>query len=88
MDNRQVAIVTGGSRGIGKAISLELADSGRVVAVVYRSNVERALETLNEIRSRGGEGEIYKADVTKWQEVESIVREVLTKWGRIDILIN
>lgn len=36
----------------------------------------------------GGEGEIYKADVTKWQEVESIVREVLTKWGRIDILIN
>lgn len=88
MDDKQVAVVTGGSRGIGRAISVELAVSGRVVAVVYKSNVEKALETLEEIKSKGGEGEIYQADVTKWQDVESVVKGVLTKWGRIDILIN
>jgi len=54
MDDRQVAIVTGGSRGIGRAISLELAKSGRRVAIVYRSNRDKALETLREIESRGG----------------------------------
>ncbi len=88
MNDKQVAVVTGGSRGIGRAISVELAASGRVVAVVYKSNVEKALETLEEIKSKGGEGEIYQADVTKWQDVESVVKGVLTKWGRIDILIN
>lgn len=88
MENRQVAIVTGGSRGIGRAISIELAVTGRIVAVVYKSNTEKAMETLEEIKSKGGEGEIYQADVTKWQDVESVVKGVLTKWGRIDILIN
>lgn len=86
--DKQVAIVTGGSRGIGRAISLELAVNGIIVAIVYRSNIEKALETLNEMRSRGGEGEVYRADVTKWQDVEDMVKGVLTKWGRIDILIN
>ena len=88
MDDRQVAIVTGGSRGIGKAISLELAKSGRRVAIVYRSNRDKALETLREIESLGGEGDIFQADVTRWNDIEEVVKGVLTKWGRIDILIN
>jgi len=88
MDDRQVAIVTGGSRGIGRAISLELAKSGRRVAIVYRSNRDRALETLREIESLGGEGDIFQADVTRWNDIEEVVKGVLTKWGRIDILIN
>lgn len=88
MSDKQVAVVTGGSRGIGKAISLELAGSGRRVAIVYKSNREKALETLKEIESLGGEGEIFQADVTKWADIEEVVKGVLTKWGRIDILIN
>ncbi|MBC7320336.1 3-oxoacyl-[acyl-carrier-protein] reductase [bacterium] len=88
MNDGQVAIVTGGSRGIGKAISLELASSGRRVAIVYKSNRDRALETLKEIESLGGEGDIFQADVTKWTDIEEVVKRVLTKWGRIDILIN
>jgi len=88
MDDRQVAIVTGGSRGIGRAISLELAKSGRRVAIVYRSNRDKALETLREIESLGGEGDIFQADVTRWNDIEEVVKGVLTKWGRIDILIN
>jgi 3-oxoacyl-[acyl-carrier protein] reductase len=88
MDDRQVAIVTGGSRGIGRAISLELANSGRRVAIVYRSNRDKALKTLKEIESLGGEGDIFQADVTRWNDIEEVVKGVLTKWGRIDILIN
>lgn len=88
MSDRQVAIVTGGSRGIGRAISLELANTGRRVAIVYKSNKEKALETLKEIESLGGDGDIFQADVTKWTDVEEVVKGVLTKWGRIDILIN
>lgn len=88
MSDRQVAIVTGGSRGIGRAISLELANSGRRVAIVYKSSKEKALETLKEIESLGGDGDIFQADVTKWTDVEEVVKGVLTKWGRIDILIN
>ncbi|MGC8971420.1 MAG: 3-oxoacyl-[acyl-carrier-protein] reductase [bacterium] len=88
MNEKQVALVTGGSRGIGRAISLELAVSGRRVAIVYKSNKDKALETLREIKNLGGEGDIFQADVTKWNEVEEVVKGVLTKWGRIDILIN
>lgn len=88
MNDGQVAIVTGGSRGIGKAISLELASSGRKVAIIYKNNRDRALETLREIESIGGEGDIFQADVTKWTDIEEVVKGVLTKWGRIDILIN
>jgi len=88
MNEKQVAVVTGGSRGIGRAISLELAISGRRVAIVYKSNKDKALETLKEIENVGGEGAIFQADITKWDEVEEVVKGVLTKWGRIDILIN
>lgn len=88
MNEKQVAVVTGGSRGIGRAISLELAISGRRVAIVYKNNKDKALETLREIESLRGEGDIFQADITKWDEVEEVVKGVLTKWGRIDILIN
>lgn len=88
MSERQVAIVTGGSRGIGRAISLELANSGRRVAIIYKSSKEKALETLKEIESLGGEGDIFQADVAKWTDIEEVVKRVLTKWGRMDILIN
>ncbi len=88
MSDKQVAIVTGGSRGIGRAISLELANSGRRVAIVYKSNKEKAFGTLKEIENLGGEGDIFQADVTKWKDIEEVVKGVLTKWGRIDILIN
>jgi 3-oxoacyl-[acyl-carrier protein] reductase len=88
LEDSQVTIVTGGSRGIGKAISLELASMGKKIAIVYRSNRERALETLEDIEKLGAEGLIFQADITKWDEVNSVVEGVLTKWGRIDILIN
>jgi 3-oxoacyl-[acyl-carrier protein] reductase len=86
--DNQVAVVTGGSRGIGKAISLELASKGKKIAIVYRTNKEKALETLKEVERSGTEGLIFQADITRWSDIESVIEGVLTKWGRIDILIN
>lgn len=86
--DNQVAVVTGGSRGIGKAISLELASKGKKIAIVYRTNKEKALETLEEVERSGTEGLIFQADITRWSDIESVIEGVLTKWGRIDILIN
>jgi len=85
----KIAIVTGGTRDIGNAISIKLAKKGAKVVVNYYSNEANAIETLNAIKSAGGEAIIVKADVTKKSEVDSLIKEVISAYGdAIDILVN
>ncbi|HPU44131.1 MAG TPA: 3-oxoacyl-[acyl-carrier-protein] reductase [Dictyoglomaceae bacterium] len=84
----KVALVTGGSRGIGRATALALSREGAKVLINYKGNEEAALETLKELKEVGGEGEIYKADVSIEEEVERMFSFLLEKWGKLDILVN
>ncbi len=84
----RVSLVTGASRGLGRAIALKLARSGSRVGINYLSNDEAALKVAAEIEHIGGEAMLLKADVSDAQAVRAMVREVITKWGGIDILVN
>lgn len=85
----KVAIVTGGSRDIGRAVSVKLAKEGAKVAVNYFDNEDNANETLRLIKEEGGEAIKVKADLTKGPEVAALVAETRKAFGdRIDILVN
>lgn len=85
----KVALVTGGTRDIGKAISLRLAKEGAKVIVNYNSNEANAQQTLKEITDAGGEAIIVKADVTKKTDIDQLVAEGVKAFGsNIDILVN
>ena len=84
----KTAVVTGGSRGIGRAIALELASCGANVVVNYTSNSKAADEVVAEIEATGMSGMAIKADVSIASEVENLVNEVLKTFGSIDILVN
>ncbi|MBL7056391.1 3-oxoacyl-ACP reductase FabG [Candidatus Woesearchaeota archaeon] len=84
----RIALVTGASRGIGKAISLELAKDGVNVIVNYRSDQTEAEKVVEEIKSLGVESICLKADVSKYEEVEIMINNIKEKYGKIDILVN
>ncbi len=85
----KVAIVTGGGRDIGRAISIELARQGAKVAINYCSSEEGARDTAAEIAVLGGESMLVKADLTAGGEADRMVCEVRDRWGtQVDILIN
>lgn len=84
----QVAIVTGASRGIGRAIALQLAQIGAKVAVNYASSSGAADELVAQIASNGGEAIAVQADVSKADQIDALVSTVMDKWGRIDVLVN
>jgi 3-oxoacyl-[acyl-carrier protein] reductase len=84
----KVALVTGASRGLGKAIALYLAEEGAQVVVNYSKSVAKADEVVDAIRSSGGTALAMQADVSCWQEVEKMVDTIYEKCGRIDILVN
>jgi 3-oxoacyl-(acyl-carrier-protein) reductase len=81
-------LVTGAARGIGRAIALELAHRGAVIAVNYRTSRKEAEELAEEIRYCGVECAIVQGDVSVKEEARRIVREVLAAWKRVDILVN
>ncbi len=83
-----IALVTGASRGIGRAIALALGASGRHVIINYRSREDRARETLDLLRSGGGQGELAPFDVTDREAAETAVAGLLERHGRIDVLVN
>ena len=85
--NGKSAIVTGGGRGIGRAISLALARAGRRVAILDIL-AENAQAVKQEIESLGGEALVLRVDLTKCQEVQAAVGEVLARFGQLDILVN
>lgn len=84
----KVALVTGASRGIGRAIALRLAEEGAKVAINYAGNTARAEEVRKEIESRGGEAFLVQADISDSKAVEAMVSQVAERFGQIDILVN
>ena len=85
----RVALITGSGQGIGKAIALTFASEGAKIAVNDISfNEAKALETVEELRKLGVEAELFLADVSKEDQVNSMVEKVLERFGRVDILVN
>ncbi|BAZ30879.1 3-ketoacyl-(acyl-carrier-protein) reductase [Cylindrospermum sp. NIES-4074] len=84
----QVAIVTGASRGIGRAIALELATQGAKVVVNYANSSAAADKAVEEITAAGGEAIALQADVSQVDQVEALVKTAIAKFQRIDILVN
>ncbi|QLE57025.1 3-oxoacyl-[acyl-carrier-protein] reductase [Nostoc sp. TCL26-01] len=84
----QVAIVTGASRGIGRAIALQLAAQGAKVVVNYASSSTAADQVVAEITGAGGEANALQADVSQADQVDALINTVMEKFQRVDILVN
>ena len=84
----KTAIVTGVSRGIGRAIAVELAKAGVQVAIIYAGNTAAAEETLALVKAQGVQGMMIQCDVADGAAVEAMVKEVKDTFGSIDILVN
>lgn len=84
----KVALVTGASRGIGRAVAIELAKEGATVAINYAGNVVAAEEVKNIITDMGGKAMIVQADVSDEQAASEMVEKVIAEFGQIDILVN
>ncbi|MDF2608042.1 MAG: beta-ketoacyl-ACP reductase [Bacillales bacterium] len=88
MLNGKIALVTGASRGIGRAIALEYGKNGATVIVNFLGNVEKANEVVSEIEALGGKAIAYKADVANSSEVSKMFDDITKEFGKIDILVN
>ncbi|ASC70273.1 3-oxoacyl-[acyl-carrier-protein] reductase [Halomicronema hongdechloris C2206] len=84
----QVAIITGASRGIGRAVAQTLAAEGAKVVVNYARSGDAAEAVVAQIHQQGGEGIALQADVSQTDQVDTLIQTTLDKWGRIDVLIN
>lgn len=87
-DERKVALITGGSRGIGRAISLRLSKMGMAVVINYARDKPSAEELAAEIKKKGREALAIKADVSKIKQIGEVFDTVISRFGRLDILIN
>ena len=83
-----VALITGGTRGIGKACALALADAGYRIAIIYKRNAGAAMTLVEELRNAGTDAEYYSCDVASFSETRRSVEEVKKRFGRIDVLVN
>ena len=82
------AVVTGGSRGIGLAVSEELAAAGFRLAILYANREENAQRAAEKLRARGSDVEIYRCDVADKAQVREVSRQILKRFGRVDVLVN
>jgi len=86
--NERVALITGGARGIGRAIALALADRGWAVAICYRKSESEAKEAVEAVRKKGSRGLEVQCDVSDPVAAEELLKRVEVEWRRIDALIN
>ena len=84
----KVALVTGASRGIGKAIAIALAKKGATVIVNYGGSAQAARETVEEIESLGGTAQELQCDVADYEACGEMIKTVIEKYGRLDVLVN
>lgn len=84
----QTAIVTGASRGIGRAIALELAAKGANIVINYAGNQAKAEEVVAQVKELGSEAFAYQADVANSDDVQAMMKETISRFGSIDILVN
>ena len=84
----KVVLVTGASRGIGKAVAVAFAREGARVAINYRSNKDAAQETASLVEQAGGKAMVVQADVSVRGDCEKLVDQVVEKWGTIHVLVN
>jgi 3-oxoacyl-[acyl-carrier protein] reductase len=84
----KVAIVSGASRGIGKAVALELAERGAAVVVNYLNSGEAAEEVMNKINEAGGKAFLMKADVSDYSQAQDLIKFAIDSCGKLDILVN
>ena len=88
MTEKSVAVVTGASRGIGRAIALELAGLGNLVVINYNGSAEKAEEVKKEIEQAGGEAVLMQCDVSRYADCEAFIKQIIREYGRLDILVN
>lgn len=84
----KTALVTGGSRGIGKAIALKLAEYGADVAVTYARSADAAEDVKKEIESKGRRSIAIQADAVKFEKADNVIQRVVSEWNKLDILVN
>ncbi len=84
----KTALVTGGSRGIGRSIALTLAEYGADVVITYASSTEAAEEVKDEIESLGQKSKALQADAVSFDKAEKVINEIVDDWGQLDILVN
>lgn len=84
----KVAVVTGGSRGIGRAIALELAERGAAVVVNYNKSPEAAEEVVKQIQAGGGKAAAFQADVSDFKQAEALIKFAIETFGDLSILVN
>lgn len=87
LDDR-AALVTGASRGIGRAVALELAGRGASVVVNYNSSADAASEVVDEIKASGGEAQVLQADVSDFEQAAALIKATIDAYGKLDILVN
>ena len=86
--SEKLAFITGGSRGIGRAIALRLAQEGFDIAINYAGNVQAAEKTIEEVKKLGVNANAYKFDVSNQQEVDENIAKIIEEFSRIDVLVN
>jgi 3-oxoacyl-[acyl-carrier protein] reductase len=85
---QEIAVVTGGSKGIGRAVCVELARNGCYVVINYMGDKQGAEQTLALVEEQGGRGEIYQFDIRDREKVEQIIEDIAQRLGSIDVLVN
>lgn len=88
MLNEKIAVVTGASRGIGRAIAMKLASEGAFVVINYNGSKDRAEQVKKEIEENGGKAEIRQCNVSDFHACEEMFKEIISTFGRVDILVN